>query len=68
MSQMWASELQSKPNLRFNTFQPGPMRTGIRLKGYPGELIEQSPLPDTVTPALLWLLGPDSRGVSGQRF
>ena len=68
MSQMWASELQSKPNLRFNTFQPGPMRTGIRLKGYPGELIEQSPLPDTVTPALLWLLGPDSRDVSGQRF
>jgi NAD(P)-dependent dehydrogenase (short-subunit alcohol dehydrogenase family) len=68
MAQMWASELQSNPKLRVNTFDPGPLRTELRLKGYPGELIEQSPLPETATPALLWLLGPDSRGVSGQRL
>ncbi|NGY06176.1 SDR family NAD(P)-dependent oxidoreductase [Solimonas terrae] len=68
MAQMWASELQSSPKLRINSYNPGPLRTELRLKGYPGELIEESPLPETATPALLWLLGPDSRGVSGQRL
>jgi len=68
MAQMWATELQSYTQLRINTFNPGPLRSGVRLKGYPGEPIEQSPLPETATPALLWLLGPDSRGVSGEQF
>lgn len=67
MAQMWATELQSNKNLRINTYNPGPMRTGVRLKGYAGELPGESPLPETATPALLWLLGPDSRGVSGER-
>ncbi|MFT4047260.1 MAG: SDR family NAD(P)-dependent oxidoreductase [Solimonas sp.] len=68
MAQMWATEMQSHPQLRFNTYNPGPLRGGLRLKGYPGELIEQAPPPETAVPALLWLLGPDSRGVSGRRF
>jgi NAD(P)-dependent dehydrogenase (short-subunit alcohol dehydrogenase family) len=67
MAQMWATELQSNKNLRINSYNPGPLRTGVRLKGYAGELPGESPLPETATPALLWLLGPDSRGVSGER-
>ncbi|WP_043111783.1 SDR family NAD(P)-dependent oxidoreductase [Solimonas flava] len=68
MAQIWAAELRSNARLRINTYDPGPMRSGTRLKGYPGEPIEHSPLPDAATPALLWLLGPDSRGTSGQRL
>ncbi|WP_020650416.1 SDR family NAD(P)-dependent oxidoreductase [Solimonas variicoloris] len=68
MAQIWAAELRANPHLRVNTYDPGPMRSGTRLKGYPGEPIERSPLPDAATPALLWLLGPDSRGTSGQRL
>ncbi|HEY9544732.1 MAG TPA: SDR family NAD(P)-dependent oxidoreductase [Solimonas sp.] len=68
LAQMWAAELQSNKNLRINSYNPGPMRTSVRLKGYAGELPEESPLPETATPVLLWLLGPDSRGVSGQKL
>lgn len=66
LSKTWALELEGAANLRFNTFDPGALRTGLRLKGYPGEVIDALPLPDTVVPKLLWLLGPDSRGTSGQ--
>lgn len=66
MVKIWAAELEGKPQLRLNSFDPGPMRSGVRLRGYPGESIAQVPPPETVVPRLLWLLGPDSRGVSGQ--
>ncbi len=65
LAQIWACELKSKPNLRINTFDPGPLRTELRRKGYPGELSDSAPLPDTAVPTLLWLLGADSRGNSG---
>lgn len=64
----WALELERQPNLRFNSFDPGPLRTAMRLKGYPGENIDQVPPAESAVPALLWLLGPDSRGVSGRAF
>lgn len=66
MMRIWALELETQPNLRLNSFDPGPLRTALRLKGYPGETLEQAPLPATVVPQLLWLLGPESRGVSGR--
>ncbi|MEW6168002.1 MAG: SDR family NAD(P)-dependent oxidoreductase [Pseudomonadota bacterium] len=66
LMRIWSAELASLPQLRMNSFDPGPLRTALRLKGFPGEAPEQVPLPETAVPALLWLLGPDSRGVSGQ--
>lgn len=68
MMQMWSLELDGNPQLRINSFDPGPLRTAFRLKGYPGEVLTESPLPETAVPKLMWLLGPDSRGVSGQAF
>lgn len=61
----WALELSSEAGLRFNSYYPGPMRTALRTRGYTGEALHESPLPATAVPPLLWLLGPDSRGVSG---
>jgi NAD(P)-dependent dehydrogenase (short-subunit alcohol dehydrogenase family) len=65
MMRIWAAELDAKSALRINSLNPGPMRSGVRLRGYPGERAESVPLPETVVPRLLWLLGPDSRGVNG---
>ena len=66
LARMWALELETRGNLRFNTWYPGPMRTALRIKGYSGEITSQLPTPGSVAPALLWLLGPDSRGVNGR--
>lgn len=68
MARTWAQEIELEPGLRINTFDPGAIRTQIRVKGYPGELMDKIPAPETAVPPLLWLLGPDSRGVSGKAF
>lgn len=64
---MWAQELTAQPQLRINAFDPGPMRTDLRRKGYP-DGFERMPAPDTAAQSLLWLLGPDSRGNTGKAF
>lgn len=67
MSATWAQECASShPKLRINSYYPGPMRTAIRVKGYAGEGVQETPPPDAAARRLLWLLGPESRGVSGQ--
>jgi NAD(P)-dependent dehydrogenase (short-subunit alcohol dehydrogenase family) len=64
LARTWALELgPGQP--RLNTYYPGPLRTGLRLKGYPGETLEQVPSPESAVPRLLWLLGPESRALSG---
>lgn len=68
MAAIWAQELGSLPGLRINRFDPGALRSGVRQKGYPGEVEESLPPPESAVPALLWLLGPDSRGANGQAF
>src|SRR3546814_17378640 len=57
LAQMWAAELQSNKNLRINSYNPGTMRTSVRIKGYAGELPAASPLPETATPVLMWKIG-----------
>ena len=68
MVKSWASELEKKTQLRLNAYDPGPLRTFLRLKGYPGEDAQTVPEPSSAIPGLLYLLGPDSHGLSGQRF
>lgn len=68
MMQTWAAELASEPGLRFNSWYPGPLRTGLRAKGYMAEVLQQLPPADSAANAALWLLGPDSRGYSGKAF
>lgn len=68
LSATFALELKTETTLRFNTFNPGPMRTELRTKGYAGESAAATPPPEARLARLLWLLGPQSRGVSGQAF
>ncbi|MBY8965347.1 SDR family NAD(P)-dependent oxidoreductase [Algiphilus sp. NNCM1] len=53
----WALE---NPGIRLHTFDPGPMRTTMRLLGYPGHPAESYPLPEIPAEALSALLAPDA--------
>lgn len=67
--QIWSQELSDiKPNLRINSYDPGPMRTRLRRRGYPYEESGTIAAPDQAVPAILWLLGPDSSGITGRTF
>jgi len=52
----WALE---HPGIRLHTFDPGPMRTTLRILGYPGPPAESYPLPDGAAEQLSALLAPD---------
>jgi len=65
LMQTWAQELESGQRVRVNSFDPGPMDTALRRKGYTQG---GAPSPEAAARALLWLLGPDSRPASGTAF
>ena len=68
LSRMLADELDGEPQVRVNSVNPGRMRTEMRLQAYPAEDRSVLPDPAAVLPTFLYLLGPQSRGVTGQRF
>lgn len=65
LSQTLADE-HKHTSLRVNCINPGAVRTGMRLAAYPAEDRDALKTPDEVLPVYLYLLGPDSRGVTGQ--
>ncbi len=65
LSQTLADE-HKHSSLRVNCINPGPVRTAMRLAAYPAEDRDALKTPDDVLPVYLYLLGPDSRGVTGQ--
>jgi NAD(P)-dependent dehydrogenase (short-subunit alcohol dehydrogenase family) len=68
LMKMLANELEINTPIRVNSIDPGRVRTPMTLKIYPGREPEQWPLPETVMNAYLYLLGPDSKGITGQVF
>ncbi|MCR4348066.1 MAG: YciK family oxidoreductase [Sulfuricaulis sp.] len=66
LMQILADELASAGRVRVNSLDPGAVRTGLRSRLYPGEDRDTLPTPESLAPAYLYLLGPDSRGVSGR--
>ncbi|BCB26955.1 YciK family oxidoreductase [Sulfurimicrobium lacus] len=66
MVKMWAQELELYPNLRLNAIVPGAVQSPQRTKTHPGEVKESLPEPESLMPQYLYLMGGDSRGVSGQ--
>jgi NAD(P)-dependent dehydrogenase (short-subunit alcohol dehydrogenase family) len=63
---MLADELESQPAMRVNSVNPGKVRTNMRLQAYPAEDRSTLADPETIVGPYLYLLGPDSRGVTGQ--
>ena len=60
--------LEGTSTVRVNIIDPGKVRTTMRRQAYPSELAESLPTPESLTAPYLALLGPASRGVTGQRF
>lgn len=68
LMQTLADETRDSSNIRVNSTDPGIVRTALRARLYPGENPAGLPRPETVTDRYLYLLGPDSKAVTGQRF
>lgn len=65
LSQILANE-HSHSSARFNCVNPGPVRTRMRQAAYPAEDPATLKSPGDILPTYLYLLGPDSRDVSGE--
>jgi len=65
LSQVLASE-QEHGNLRVNCINPGPVRTEMRRAAYPAEDRDALKGPAEILPTYMYLLGPDSKGVTGK--
>ncbi|MDO9470269.1 MAG: YciK family oxidoreductase [Nitrosomonas sp.] len=61
-----ADEWESMPNLRINTIIPGIVNSPQRAKTHPGEIKQTMRQPEDLMTTYLYLMGPDSKGVSGQ--
>lgn len=67
MMEIWADELETNTTIRVNSIDPGAVRTSMRAKAYPGEDPNNLPRPEEIMSVYLYLMGPDSRGTTGQR-
>ena len=67
LSQVLADE-HRHTGLRVNCVNPGPTRTAMRLAAYPAENRDELQRPEDILAAYVYLLGPDSRGVTGGSF
>jgi len=65
LMQVLADEL-ANTSVRANSLNPGRVRTAMRAAAYPGEDPSSVPAPEDIVSAYLFLMGPDSRGVTGR--
>ncbi len=66
LTRMLANELKTQTTVRVNSIDPGTVRSGLRYRTYPSGDVNQWQMPESVLPAYLHLLGPDSVAVRGQ--
>ncbi len=67
ISQVLADE-HRHGKLRANCINPGATRTNMRLAAYPGEDRDRLKRPEEILAPYVYLLGPDSKGVTGGSF
>jgi len=65
LSQVLADE-HRQGKLRVNCINPGATRTGMRLEAFPGEDRDKLKRPEEILAPYLFLLGPDSKGTTGE--
>jgi NAD(P)-dependent dehydrogenase (short-subunit alcohol dehydrogenase family) len=61
-----AEETEGNSRIRVNSIDPGAVRTAQRRELYPAEDPNTLPTPEQIINGYLYLLGPDSRGLSGR--
>lgn len=67
LMQCIAADLKNT-HIRVNSINPGATRTAMRAQVYPDEIVTNNPLPEQILPVYFYLLGADSKGISGQAF
>ena len=68
MMEIFADELEGCTNIRVNSIDSGPVHNRLRTLAFPGEDPYANPNADSIMANYLYLMGPDSQGVTGQRF
>jgi NAD(P)-dependent dehydrogenase (short-subunit alcohol dehydrogenase family) len=63
-----AEETEGGTAIRVNSIDPGPIRTAQRRELYPAEDPTSLPTPESIVAPYLYLLGSDSRGITGRAF
>lgn len=66
LSQILADETSEAGIIRVNCINPGKTRTKMRRTAYPVENVNTLVMPEEIMAPYLYLMGPDSRGVTGQ--
>jgi NAD(P)-dependent dehydrogenase (short-subunit alcohol dehydrogenase family) len=68
LMQTLADELANTSDIRVNSLNPGATNTAMRRTAYPGEEPSNNPSPEKIMPLYLYLMGHDSKNISGQAF
>jgi len=63
---IWTTETMTNTNLRFNSLDPGAVKTFMRSRAYPLENPQKLHTPEQIMPAYLYLMGKDSKSINGQ--
>lgn len=66
LTQILAAELETNTSIRVNSLDPGAVRTAMRARAYPAEDPSRLSTPSQIMSTYLYLMGPDSRNVTGQ--
>lgn len=67
LSKTLAEELE-KTNIRVNSFDPKRMRTEMRRTAYPAENSDNNPLPESVSPAIVYLMSEAAQSLNGEQL
>ncbi len=68
MMEILADEVETNTHIRANAINPGAVRTTMRARAYPGEEPTKVTPPEAIMPTYLYLMGPDSRGITRRHF
>lgn len=68
LTEVLADETSETGRIRVNSLNPGATRTSMRAAAYPDEDPETLPPPEDHMRLYLYLMGPDSKGITGERF
>lgn len=66
--QVLSQELENTTNIRVNSLNPGATRTQMRADAFPAEHPDTLRTPEEIMGTYLYLMGPASKGVTGQMF
>ena len=62
------SEELEQTNIRVNSLDPRRMRTKMRQTAYPAENMENNPTPESMSPAIVYLMGEQSKALNGEQL